>query len=420
MADESSDRHYDLDIEQVFQELSDASNLLEQCKSLKSASELNRNFELKGANNSNFSTLFQNIDGNRSNFNNFAVHIYKFKHKFSVIGLAETNINPENKNLFMLEEYQNFYQDMNLAKSKGTGVALYIHNSLCAKEDKFLSQCSDNLESLFVKFKIGAEEHTVGVVYNPPSGDKVKFVSELESILKKCTPRNLHILGDFNINLHKLEGETAKTYEDLILSHGLFPLISNPTHLKPGCQPICIDNIFTSNISSVLSSGTIAFGLSHHHSIFQLTDQSHETLNKVATVQYYDFSNSKTDKFLESIDQTFGIYDKINLQQFLSIYDNKINEFFKLTSPKMSRRNRKCNPWITDGLIISFERKSLLYVDWDDTKTKKNPGGDRKLHEKYSNYRRSLKHTINAAKDKYYGKKFKQNEGNLKKNLGTD
>ena len=78
----------------------------------------------------------------------------------------------------------------------------------------------------------------------------------------------------------------------------------------------------------------------------------------------------------------------------------------------MSRRNQKCNPWIADGLIISIQRKSLLHVDWDDTKTKKNPGGDRKFHEKYSNYRRSLKHRINAAKDKYHGKKFKQNEGN--------
>ena len=72
----------------------------------------------------------------------------------------------------------------------------------------------------------------------------------------------------------------------------------------------------------------------------------------------------------------------------------------------MSRRNRKCNPWITDGLILSIERKSALYDDWDDTKTKNNPDGDRKLHEKYSDYRRTLKHTINAAKNKYYGKKF--------------
>ena len=130
--DNSTDRHYDLEIEEVFHELSDASNVLEHCKYLKTASELNRIFELKDTNATNFSTLFQNIDGNRSNFDSFATHIFKFKQKFSVIGLAETNTMPENKNLFMLDEYQSFYQEIKVAKSKGTGVALYIHNSLSA------------------------------------------------------------------------------------------------------------------------------------------------------------------------------------------------------------------------------------------------------------------------------------------------
>ena len=103
-------------------------------------------------------------------------HIHKFKNKFSVIGLAETNTVPENKSLFMLDKYQNLYQDTDVNKSKGTGVALYIHNSLSAKEDNFLSQRSENLESLFVKLKLGTEEHTVGVVYNPPSGDKANLL----------------------------------------------------------------------------------------------------------------------------------------------------------------------------------------------------------------------------------------------------
>ena len=241
------------------------------------------------------------------------------------------------------------------------------------------------------------------------------FLREFESILKKCKPRNLHILGDFNINLHRLEGETAKSFEELILSNGLFPLISIPTHVKPGCKPSCIDNIFTTNISSVLSSGTIVFGTSHHRSIFQLTDRYYEDIEKVATVQYYDFSNSKTEKFLESIEEVFGIYDQANLQQFLSIYNEKVDEIFKLKSPKISKRNRKCNPWITDALIISIEKKETLYNDWDDTRNKISPEGDRNLHKKYSDYRRCLKHTITAAKNKYHGKKFQQNVGNFKK-----
>ena len=137
-----SDKHYDCNIEDVFDDLTDASNILENCKLFKSISELNRNFELKGVTNKNFSTIFQNIDGNRSNFDNFAVHIKQIDHKFSVIGLAETNTTPENKNLYNLDDYTSMYQETDPKKQKGTGVALYVHNSLTANEDKCLSQRS--------------------------------------------------------------------------------------------------------------------------------------------------------------------------------------------------------------------------------------------------------------------------------------
>ena len=188
---DSHNRHYESNIEDIFEELDDANNILENCKSLKSTSELDRHVELKGVTCTNFTTLFQNVDGNRSNFDNFTVHLSKMKHKFSVIGLAETNTLPENKNLFCLDGYSSFYQETNNTKSKGTGVALYIHNALSAKVEDRLSQRSDNLESLFVKFSIGNSEHTVGVVYNPPSGDRAKFISELETTSKGIIQSNL-------------------------------------------------------------------------------------------------------------------------------------------------------------------------------------------------------------------------------------
>ena len=415
--DNESDRFYNANIEDVLDDLTDASNTLENCRSFKSISEFNRHFELKGASNKNFSTSFQNIDGNRSNFDNFAVHIDQIKHKFSIIGLAETNVHQINKDLYTIDEYVSFYQEIDSNKQKGTGVAIYVHNSLSAFEEKSLSQRSENLESIFVKVAVGIEEHTVGVVYNPPSGDKVKFVRELESIIKRCTPiKNLHILGDFNLNLHKIEGETVKSYEDMVLTNGLFPLISIPTHAKPGCTKSCIDNIFTSSITNVMSSGTVELGISHHHLVFELTEIDHCQETNSGVVQYYDFCNSRSEQFIENIRETFSdCIDKINLQQFAALYDDKIDQFFKLESPKRTKRNRKNNPWITDGLIISIGHKEALYSDWDDTRSKKCLDGDQKLYQKYSNYRRSLKHTINAAKSKYYGKQFKQNEGDMKK-----
>ena len=41
---------------------------------------------------SNFSTIFQNIDGNKTNFDTFSLELERVAEKFQIIGLAETNI----------------------------------------------------------------------------------------------------------------------------------------------------------------------------------------------------------------------------------------------------------------------------------------------------------------------------------------
>ena len=56
-----------------------------------------------------------------------------------------------------------------------------------------------------------------------------------------------------------------------------------------------------------------------------------------------------------------------------------------------------------------------MYNEWSKTKTKQNSDGDPQLYMKYRDYRRALKHTINAAKKKYYGTKITKNVGDLKK-----
>ena len=44
-----------------------------------------------------FSSYFENIDGNQTNFDKFAAKISSLGHDFSIIGLTETNINKIDK-----------------------------------------------------------------------------------------------------------------------------------------------------------------------------------------------------------------------------------------------------------------------------------------------------------------------------------
>ena len=76
------------------------SGILENCQSY-SIRQLNSQESISSEGNY-LSTLFLNIDGNSKNFDNFLIQTSAINHKFSVIGLAETNTDPENGCLYQI------------------------------------------------------------------------------------------------------------------------------------------------------------------------------------------------------------------------------------------------------------------------------------------------------------------------------
>ena len=404
-------------------DLSKASKyVLNDCLFMNSINELNKYTKenLNDIDNSkidNFSTLFLNIDGNKTNFDAFTVDVHRMDHKFSVIGLAETNVDPEHKDLYPLDDYTSFYQDPFPCKNKGTGVAIYAHNSLNAILDTNLSHTSQNLETLFITASYNSKPTTIGVMYRPPNGNFDEYINEFKHTLEKCQGRNLYIMGDFNVDLHKPDTQRAK-HEELLLTSGLFPLISVSTHSIPNKRETCIDNILTSNIDNVIGSGSVQESVSHHHFIFALTNNTQSCeMNKDSMTQFYDFSNKNIETFVKELEKVMSdeIPDANTFSNFVSLYENTVEKVFRLENPKKSKRNKKANPWITDGIITSVNAKHLLYKNWIKSKTSRNPNGDIRLYQKFSDYRRSLKHLIKTAKSNYYCKKINEHQGNLKK-----
>ena len=209
------------------------SNTLDNCKSFKSMDEANKSTIFSNVNKDKFSAMFLNIDGNKSNFDEFAVLLQQLKHTFSVFGLAETNTIPEHKNLYQIEGYNSYYQEPKPGKCKGTGVALYIHNSLNTTRNNVFSVCSENLETLFVDANLGENtELHIGVLYRPPDGNDIEFLDELKNLLEILPSKNVFIMGDFNFDLLKIENERTKNFEDIILTSKFSPLISTSTHSK--------------------------------------------------------------------------------------------------------------------------------------------------------------------------------------------
>ena len=410
---------YDDDLLDDFESLKGASDILNKCKSY-SKTEVNKLTEdLSSDYNSSslFSSYFVNIDGNYTNFDELSIELQQLKQKFSIIGLAETNCSSDHKDLYTMPGYNSFYQDTIANKKKGTGVAIYIHNSLNATINAKHSFINEHIETLFITITNNEKPVTFGVVYRPPSGNITKFNEYLGSIVEELPKEQVYIMGDFNINLHDITDQQSRDYEQVLLTSNCIPLISVYTHEKPGCRQTCIDNIHTNNYDNVIISGTISERLSHHLPVFQfskITSTSRPVQQKYT--QYYDFSKSNVELFVNKLQiATENLEIDENFSKFHDIVTQTVDDACKLNVPKTSKRNNINNPWITDSIVHSVETKHEYYKKWKKTVSKKNPKGNVELYEQYRTYNKLLKKTIKYAKSKFYSKKFVDCKGDMKK-----
>ena len=414
---ESDDKFYSEDFLESFDCINQASTILENCRSYKLKS-----IHEKVPNNTDFGTMFYNIDGNLSNFDSFSAELSMQKFTYSAIALAETNVSQNKGDLYKLSNYSHFYNDKIPNKTKGTGVCLYIHCSFNATINDKLISTTKNLESLFVTVNKGNEKVNVGVVYRSPNGDSKEFLNELTH-LKSLFPKDTKsiILGDYNFDLLKRTNSTTQKFENLFLSLGFFPLISLATHSTNIQQHSCIDNILTNDIEHVTMSGVIDDMNSHHKPIiamFNLCMPMNKNSSDQKLLQHYSFSKKNVDTLITDLQSKEDILaNSTNFETFFDIFTHAIDSNCKLEKPKVSKRNPINNPWMTDGISEAISTKEELYDDWIASKKSKefSPGGNIDLHIKFSNYRRCLKGVIKWQKNKYYCTKITDHKGDSKK-----
>ena len=415
------DKHDPNSLEDI-SDLVEISKILDNCSDYEPTAFNKLSKQTQSKNKNIFSCLFNNIDGCASNFDTFAMDIIsQHKHLFSVIGIAETNLESCHKDLYRLNNYNSEYSNKFPGKNKGSGIGLYIHNDYIFNRNDEFCQCSKNLETLFVTITNTDVPKTVGVVYRPPWGSIEGFLLEWENILHNLPKSNVHILGDFNIDLLK----DSRTFETSFYSNNIIPSISIATHEKPGCIPSLIDNIFINSTENLICSGILDRKVSHHAPLFCFMNL-HEPLKKEEKIKIpkYDYCESKVNQFLEKIDDTMFLKDsKYDTESFIKFIDSLKNEIelnFRVDEQQFqkSRRNFYVNPWITPGIISSITRKHLYYKLWKKTQTKDNLDGDNAFYLRFKQYRKYLKNIIKLAKKNFYSKKFQGVHGDLKKTWG--
>ena len=412
---------YDPNYVEMSDDLRTISNILSNCRSYNKNTFSDLLKSIISKNKTNLSVLFNNIDGNASNFDNFIADISQYKHNFSVIALAETNIDEESKGLFKINGYTSEYGSKINGKKKGSGLGIYIENKYQYSRLEKFCKCTENLESLFIEITNTSAPQYVGVVYRPPSGNMELALKELDTLMKSLPQNNVTMSGDFNIDL-LTESKDAAEFEQIIYSNNLIPLISLATHAKPGCNETLIDNMLVNSTENILSAGILESKVSHHCPTFSFSlCDANKDEDVPKAIPKYDYCETNIDSFVRDIQQEIAAnnftYNEENFSEFVKIVQEKIESNFKTDDSVGlgSKRNRLMNPWITSAIISSVCTKSYLYKRWKASCTKTEPLGSEDFYLKYKEYRRTLNKTIKLAKRTYYGKKFDLAKGNIKK-----
>ena len=419
------DKFFEDEPPEYIQTIQEFSDILENCRGYSKAQfhELTSKIEKEQSSlNKIFSTYFLNIDGNFTNFDHLSAEISMFHHKFSVVALAETNTDESNKDIYKLsDDYTPAYSSKMKHKSKGTGVALYIKNDFSFNTMYEFSNCTKDIETLFVQITNTSDPITVGVVYRPPSGDLDKFNTELDLLLSKLPDNKHYILGDFNVNLLDLNRKSEIEFEEMVISNGYLPLISISTHQQQGCQKTCIDNILTNqSITNINASGKISGQISKHAGIFQITTltSSKSTPLKEKIKIEYDYNSENLKEFVKTLSIRLNHTQRQSqidsFEKFLEILQSCIDKTCKLAIPKITRRNTISNPWITPGITKSINTNDKLYENWIDS-FKTIEGGDDSLKAKHKNHQKTLRWLIKTVKSKHYTKKLENSNGDKKK-----
>ena len=423
--DSESTKFYEIEPSDVIDSTKKISNILDNC-SLCSTQDVNQLFccNTDRPSSDKFSSYFLNVDGNKTNFDKLVCELETFTEKFSVIGLAETNVDPSLKSLYEIPGYTRYYQSVTESKDKGTGVALYVHESLNSEINKELSKFSPNLESIFVNISNTAKPIIIGSIYRPHVGNERKFNDELTHILKLASTHKTFLMGDFNMDLFTTDCTIITEYEEIILTNGFSPLISTYTHQQPGCRKTCIDNILTNCFDDIQYTGSITDNLKHHLPVFQIShiESAVDSQKKSEKhVLYYDFSNSNIESFVDELSEhdllSTNVSDNPNVDftNLMSTFNTALDKTCKLDKPKLTKRTCKKNPWISPSITNSIIKKHELKSEWSKTVTRKLPHGNPILYEKFSDYRRRLNKIIKWAKKQYYNKQFVKSSGDMKK-----
>ena len=421
--DDDHDYYFDDEIDESFNTVQIAKNVLTNCKYYNSYS-----LPVDKLKHSTF--YFNNIDGFKSNFEEFLANKSLHKHNFDFYCFNETNVHVCDNHDYEIEGYN--FPEMLYAiegKAKGSGLAIYFRENIQFTRIEYLSKRTELYESLGGKFKCDIGYFYIITIYRFNQSCSEEFHKELFELIKDVLDKPCILLGDFNLDtLSYNDSVQVQALVDNFITFGFSPLVSKATNFIRSSST-GIDHIWCNTVSHNVFSGVINDSTSSHKPIFANIPSNVDDLETEDTGSNTFFTQnisakniekfeSNVTKLIDDYSQFQSRHDiseneaKTQFTKFYTCFKEIYDTCFVEEVDSNNVRSFVNKPWMTLAIAKSCKVKNDLHNAWIDSRGREN---EAQAEFDFKVYRAKLRDIIRFQKNRYFTRRFNNCNGNIKK-----
>ncbi|KAK9695967.1 hypothetical protein QE152_g32210 [Popillia japonica] len=233
-----------------------------------------------------------------------------------ILALSETWLNDAVPDEQILIPNYNIYRCDQ--PSRGEGVAISVWNTILCKV--ICSGNNNDLEFIFIKFRLSNKTYGVGCLYRAPISDVTMSLSALESLMSEVflVVDEVICLGDLNINLFNINTSKVEKFYSFCESFGLTQVINEPTRITAYSSTL-IDVVLVTVTDASLVAGVRLIDLPSvsDHMFILATLNIKNPRETIKMYTYRDFSTFEIANFSETLKSiewhNVYLFDDVNM-----------------------------------------------------------------------------------------------------------
>lgn len=357
--------------------------------------------------NNTFNVFHLNIRSLRKHFDELLVFLNSRNKNFNLIILSEVWIKYGEENNYKIPGYDMLLQPR-LANQAG-GLVIYVTSGL-HYQHHLIDLPSAEIINIVVSLTQSGKQCSVSFygVYRSCKYPFSAFRDDFENILKLNSNPTI-VIGDMNICLINDVG-SGPEYINLISSYGFESYVNVPTRFSAYSES-CLDHILVRNSKPLqFNANVIPCSITDHYALdFEISSTFLEIENKNTNyckcVDYDLLRRLLMRSDWHSVYSNYSVNECV--QNFYEIYNCCYESSCRLK--KITRNNKRRNPWITDYLVRLVNSKNRIFKIYSKDKANIN------LKQQYISLSKTVTKEIRKAKLTYYSSVIEESRGDTKK-----